>query len=88
MKHREFGGRITTKNPCQATQSIELNVSGMSLLARKIIKDGSALALRVVLREYLLANLPNAFISLTVFQPALQLPLHCVFPQTHSTILA
>ena len=88
MKHREFGGRITTKNPCQATQSIELNVSGMSLLARKIIKDGSALALRVLLREYLPANLPNAVISLTVFQPALQLPLHCVFPQTHFKVLA
>jgi hypothetical protein len=60
----------------------------MSLLVRKIIKDGSALALRVVLREHLPANLPNAFISLTVFQPALQLPLHYLFPQAHFMVLA
>ena len=60
----------------------------MSLLVRTIIKNGSALALRVVLREYLPTNLPNAVISLTVFQPALQLPLHYLVPQAHFMALA
>ena len=31
----------------RATQSTELNLSGMSLLVRKITKNGSALALRL-----------------------------------------